>query len=97
MLAPGTPVLPGMPVSTYPPKAEPASPRLSSTSLPRALVPLLRKRFEEGERKLHPFARPGVTERRATHPIDLWLHAASAARNHHYRRHHRPRSCRESN
>jgi translation initiation factor IF-2 len=48
-----------------PPKAEPGKPIYERKPAPRAR-PTLEKRFEEGERKLHPVrARTGVTERRA--------------------------------
>ena len=49
-----------------PPKAEPGKPIYERKPAARAR-PTLEKRFEEGERKLHPVrTRPGVTERRAT-------------------------------
>jgi translation initiation factor IF-2 len=49
-----------------PPKAEPGKPIYERKPAARAR-PTLEKRFEEGERKLHPVrARPGVGERRAT-------------------------------
>ncbi len=56
-----------------PPKAEPGKPIYERKPAARAR-PTLEKRFEEGERKLHPVrARPGVTERRTTRvePIAL--------------------------
>jgi len=63
-MRPGTPVLP-MPV-VPPPKAEPGKPIYERKPAARAR-PTLEKRFEEGERKLHPVrTRPGVTERRTT-------------------------------
>ena len=63
-MRPGAPVLP-MPV-VPPPKAEPGKPIYERKPAARAR-PTLEKRFEEGERKLHPVrTRPGVTERRAT-------------------------------
>jgi len=63
-MRPGAPVLP-LPV-VPPPKAEPGKPIYERKPAARAR-PTLEKRFEEGERKLHPVrARPGVTERRAT-------------------------------
>src|SRR5713226_8636570 len=49
-----------------PPKAEPGKPIYERKPAARAR-PTMEKRFEEGERKLHPVrTRPGVTERRAT-------------------------------
>ncbi len=61
---PGAPTIP-MPV-VPPPKAEPGKPIYERKPAARAR-PTLEKRFEEGERKLHPVrTRPGVTERRAT-------------------------------
>jgi len=55
---------PGPLVEKLPPKAEPGKP-IYARKPPRAR-PLMEKRFEEGERKLHPVrARPGVMERRA--------------------------------
>ncbi len=49
-----------------PPKAEPGKPIYERKLAARAR-PTLEKRFEEGERKLHPVrTRPGVAERRAT-------------------------------
>ena len=63
-MRPGAPVLP-LPV-VPPPKAEPGKPIYERKPAARAR-PTLEKRFEEGERKLHPVrTRPGVTERRAT-------------------------------
>ncbi len=63
-MRPGNPVLP-MPV-VPPPKAEPGKPIYERKPAARAR-PTLEKRFEEGERKLHPVrTRPGVTERRST-------------------------------
>ena len=48
-----------------PPKAEPGKPIYERKPAARAR-PTLEKRFEEGERKLHPVrARPGIGERRA--------------------------------
>jgi translation initiation factor IF-2 len=48
-----------------PPKAEPGKPIYERKPAPRA-KPTIEKRFEEGERKLHPVrTRPGVIERRA--------------------------------
>ena len=62
-MRPGTPVLPP---PGAPPKAEPGKPIYERKPAARAR-PTLEKRFEEGERKLHPVrARPGVGERRAT-------------------------------
>jgi translation initiation factor IF-2 len=57
----------GMPMPVVPPpKAEPGKPIYERKPAARAR-PTLEKRFEEGERKLHPVrARTGVTERRAT-------------------------------
>ena len=62
-MRPGGPMpLPVVP----PPKAEPGKPIYERKPAARAR-PTLEKRFEEGERKLHPVrARTGVTERRAT-------------------------------
>src|SRR5690242_7926854 len=62
-MRPGAPMpLPVVP----PPKAEPGKPIYERKPAARAR-PTLEKRFEEGERKLHPVrARTGVTERRAT-------------------------------
>ena len=55
-----------MPPSAPPPKAEPGKPIYERKPAARAR-PTLEKRFEEGERKLHPVrTRPGVGERRAT-------------------------------
>jgi translation initiation factor IF-2 len=49
-----------------PPKAEPGKPIYERKPAARAR-PTLEKRFEEGERKLHPVrTRPGIGERRAT-------------------------------
>jgi len=63
-MRPGAPVLP-LPV-VPPPKAEPGKPIYERKPAARAR-PTLEKRFEEGERKLHPVrTRPGITERRAT-------------------------------
>jgi translation initiation factor IF-2 len=63
-MRPGNPVLP-MPV-VPPPKAEPGKPIYERKPAARAR-PTLEKRFEEGERKLHPVrTRPGETQRRAT-------------------------------
>ena len=60
-MRPGNPVLPP---PSAPPKAEPGKPIYERKPAPRAR-PTLEKRFEEGERKLHPVrARPGVGERR---------------------------------
>ncbi len=57
--------LPSLP-EKLPPKAEPGKPIYERKPAPRAR-PTLDKRFEEGERKLHPVrSRPGVAERRAT-------------------------------
>src|SRR5438105_6046723 len=62
-MRPGGPM--PMPV-VPPPKAEPGKPIYERKPASRAR-PTLEKRFEEGERKLHPVrTRPGVTERRAT-------------------------------
>ena len=56
---------PGLP-EKLPPKAEPGKPIYERKPAPRAR-PTIDKRFEEGERKLHPVrSRPGVAERRAT-------------------------------
>jgi translation initiation factor IF-2 len=57
---------PGMqPGAVPPPKAEPGKPIYERKPAARAR-PTLEKRFEEGERKLHPVrTRPGVGERRA--------------------------------
>ena len=53
-----------MPPPAAPPKAEPGKPIYERKPAQRAR-PTLEKRFEEGERKLHPVrARPGVGERR---------------------------------
>ena len=55
-----------MPPPVAPPKAEPGKPIYERKPAARAR-PTLEKRFEEGERKLHPVrARLGVGERRAT-------------------------------
>ncbi len=52
------------PPEKLPPKAEPGKPIYERKPAPRAR-PTLDKRFEEGERKLHPVrSRPGVAERR---------------------------------
>ncbi len=60
-MRPGGGVMP--PVA--PPKAEPGKPIYERKPAARAR-PTLEKRFEEGERKLHPVrARPGIGERRA--------------------------------
>jgi len=58
---------PGMaPSVAPPPKAEPGKPIYERKPAARAR-PTLEKRFEEGERKLHPVrTRPGIGERRAT-------------------------------
>jgi translation initiation factor IF-2 len=62
-MRPGGPM--PMPV-VPPPKAEPGKPIYERKPAARAR-PTLEKRFEEGERKLHPVrTRPGVIERRAT-------------------------------
>jgi translation initiation factor IF-2 len=65
---PGGPRLgrPGGPLpEKLPPKAEPGKPIYERKPAPRA-KPTIEKRFEEGERKLHPVrTRPGVIERRA--------------------------------
>jgi translation initiation factor IF-2 len=54
-----------MPAPGMPPKAEPGKPIYERKPAARAR-PTLEKRFEEGERKLHPVrARPGVGERRS--------------------------------
>jgi translation initiation factor IF-2 len=54
------------PLEKLPPKAEPGKP-IYTRKPPARGRPLIDKRFEEGERKLHPVrARPGVAERRAT-------------------------------
>ena len=54
---------PGGPPSGAPPKAEPGKPIYERKPAARAR-PTLEKRFEEGERKLHPVrARPGVGQR----------------------------------
>ncbi len=57
---------PGGPLpERLPPKAEPGKPIYERKPAPRA-KPTIEKRFEEGERKLHPVrTRPGVIERRA--------------------------------
>jgi translation initiation factor IF-2 len=56
---------PGGVPPVVPPKAEPGKPIYERKPAARAR-PTLEKRFEEGERKLHPVrARPGVGERRA--------------------------------
>ena len=57
---------PGGPLpEKLPPKAEPGKPIYERKLAPRAR-PTIEKRFEEGERKLHPVrTRPGVIERRA--------------------------------
>jgi translation initiation factor IF-2 len=55
----------GIAPGVAPPKAEPGKPIYERKPAARAR-PTLEKRFEEGERKLHPVrARPGVGERRA--------------------------------
>ncbi len=55
---------PGGPPSGAPPKAEPGKPIYERKPAARA-KPTLEKRFEEGERKLHPVrTRPGFAERR---------------------------------
>jgi translation initiation factor IF-2 len=52
-----------------PAKPEPGKPIYARKPAPRAR-PLIEKRFEEGERKLHPVrARPGVVERRAARVV----------------------------
>jgi translation initiation factor IF-2 len=52
-----------------PPKPEPGKPIYARKPAARAR-PLMEKRFEEGERKLHPVrARPGVSERRAARVV----------------------------
>jgi translation initiation factor IF-2 len=57
---------PGLPPPGAPPKAEPGKPIYERKPAARA-KPTLEKRFEEGERKLHPVrTRPGVAERRST-------------------------------
>ena len=57
---------PGLPPPGVPPKAEPGKPIYERKPAARA-KPTLEKRFEEGERKLHPVrTRPGVAERRST-------------------------------
>ena len=64
---PGRPMRPGaLPLpEKLPPKAEPGKPIYERKPAAR-VRPTLDKRFEEGERKLHPVrARPGVGERRA--------------------------------
>jgi len=54
---------------TAPPRAEPGKPIYARKPAAR-VRPVIEKRFEEGERKLHPVrARPGVVERRT--PIEL--------------------------
>src|SRR5262249_19573369 len=54
---------PGLPPPAAPPKAEPGKPIYERKPAARAR-PTLEKRFEEGERKLHPVrARPGVGAR----------------------------------
>jgi translation initiation factor IF-2 len=54
------------PVEKVPPKAEPGKPIYARKPAARAR-PLIEKRFEEGERKLHPVrARVGAPEHRAT-------------------------------
>ena len=54
-----------MPPDRVPPKAEPGKPIYERKPAARAR-PTLEKRFEEGERKLHPVrARAGVGERRS--------------------------------
>ncbi len=51
-----------------PPKAEPGKPIYARK--PARGRPLIEKRFEEGERKLHPVrARPGMTERRGVRAV----------------------------
>jgi translation initiation factor IF-2 len=56
---------PAPPPEKLPPKAEPGKPIYERKPAARAR-PTLEKRFEEGERKLHPVrTRPGVGERRA--------------------------------
>ena len=50
------------------PKTEPGKPIYARK--PTRARPLIEKRFEEGDRKLHPVrARPGVGERRATRAV----------------------------
>jgi len=58
---------PGLPVpEKLPPKAEPGKPIYERKPAAR-VRPTIEKRFEEGERKLHPVrTRPGLAERRAT-------------------------------
>jgi translation initiation factor IF-2 len=63
-MRPGGPAV--LPPPVAPPKAEPGKPIYERKPAARA-KPTLEKRFEEGERKLHPVrARLGVGERRAT-------------------------------
>jgi translation initiation factor IF-2 len=61
---PGGRTAPSLPVDKLPPKAEPGKPIYERKPAPRAR-PTMEKRFEEGERKLHPVrARVGPGERR---------------------------------
>jgi len=63
----GAPV--GLVSEKAPPKPEPGKPIYARKPAARAR-PLMEKRFEEGERKLHPVrARPGVSERRAARVV----------------------------
>ncbi len=66
-LRPG--MIPPLP-EKLPPKAEPGKPIYERKPAARAR-PTLEKRFEEGERKLHPVrTRPGVSERRSARVIE---------------------------
>jgi translation initiation factor IF-2 len=61
---PGGRPAPSLPAGKMPPKAEPGKPIYERKPAPRAR-PMMEKRFEEGERKLHPVrARVGPGERR---------------------------------
>jgi len=63
------PGAPSLPPDKAPPKPEPGKPIYARKPAARAR-PLMEKRFEEGERKLHPVrARPGVGERRAARVV----------------------------
>src|SRR5258707_963018 len=64
---PGGRPAPGQPSDKMPPKAEPGKPIYERKPAARAR-PTIEKRFEEGERKLHPVrARVGPGERRTAH------------------------------
>ena len=79
---------PVLPPPVAPPKAEPGKPIYERKPAARAR-PTLEKRFEEGERKLHPVrARPGVGERAHRARRAGCRAAAAAARDHDHRRHY---------